>query len=118
MKYKLLAGIILLIPVLMFVQMNIAAVPVHFLRWERSVPLSLLLLGTLLAGAVLGMLFSFARKRNKAKKLKKAEREKQKQAEEAQKPAAQEPIYGVDIQEKTVIPGESNSYKQDKSTEP
>lgn len=103
MKYKLLGGIILLIPVLMFVQGNIALVPVRFLEWERSVPLSLLLMGTLLAGILLGMMFSFARRRKKAKRLKKAELEKQKQVEEAQKPTPEEPAPVVSGLEKTVV---------------
>ncbi len=71
MKYKLLGGILLLIPVLIFVQGNIEGVPVRFLKWERSVPLSLLLTGTLLAGILLGMIFSFARRRKKHKKVEK-----------------------------------------------
>lgn len=90
MKYKLLFGIILLIPVLMFVQMNIGEVPVRFLEWERMVPLSLLLTGTLLAGILLGMLFTFMQRRKKNKKLKKAEQEKLKAEQEAQREPAPE----------------------------
>lgn len=112
MKYKLLGGIILLIPVLMFVQENIAVVPVRFLEWERSVPLSLLLMGTLLAGILLGMMFSFARRRKKAKKLKKAELEKQKKAEEAQKPTPEEPAPVVNDLEKTVVLETSNELEK------
>lgn len=112
MKYKLLTGILLLIPVLMFVQENIAVVPVRFLEWERSVPLSLLLMGTLLAGILLGMMFSFARRRKKNKKLKKAEMEKQKQAEAELKPTPEEPAPAVADLEKTVVLDASNNQEK------
>jgi uncharacterized integral membrane protein len=105
MKYKLLIGIVLLIPVLMFVQMNIGEVPVRFLEWERMVPLSLLLTGTLLVGIVLGMMFSFVRRRKKNKKLKQAELQKQKATEEAaSQPAADEPAVAMGSSETPVEP--------------
>ena len=98
MKYKLIAGLVLLVPVLMFVQQNIAEITVRFFRWEQNISLALLLLSTLLVGVVLGVLLSYFRKVKKNKKLKKAEKEKQKQ-----KPVEQEPVSESVNMEKTVV---------------
>ncbi len=100
MKYKLFAGLVLLVPVLVFVQQNIDPVNVRFISWERPVSLSLLLLATLLAGVVLGVLTSFFRKRKKDRKLKQAELKKQ---QEKPSPPAQEPVGGTEEAESTRI---------------
>lgn len=95
MKYKLIAGLILLVPVLMFVQQNIEVVTIRFFRWEQNLSLALLLLSALLIGVVLGLLLSYFRKLKKNKKLKKAELEKQ-------TPTQKEPAPEPDL-DKTVI---------------
>lgn len=98
MKYKLIAGLILLVPVLMFVQQNIAEITVRFFRWEQNISLALLLLSTLLVGVVLGVLLSYFRKIKKNKKLKKAEKDKHQQ-----KPVVKEPVSESVDMEKTAV---------------
>ncbi|MBN1957047.1 MAG: DUF1049 domain-containing protein [Desulfuromonadales bacterium] len=105
MKYKLIAGIILLVPVLMFVQQNIEVVTIRFFRWEQSLSLALLLLLSLMSGVVLGLLLSYFRKRKKNKKLKKAQREQQ-------QPVPNEPVVEPDL-EKTVVLDSSTSGPDD-----
>lgn len=75
MKYKFLAGVILLIPVLFFVQQNIAEVSIRFYKWQQPVSLSLLLLGTLVGGFILGLIYGFLRRRKKDKKQKALQQE-------------------------------------------
>ncbi|MCW8860391.1 MAG: lipopolysaccharide assembly protein LapA domain-containing protein [Deltaproteobacteria bacterium] len=103
MKYKLIAGLILLVPVLMFVQQNIAEITVRFFQWEQSISLALLLLSTLLVGVILGVLLSYFRRVKKNKKLKKAEQEKQ-------KPLPEEPASELmDVEKTTVIDVQSEN---------
>ncbi len=95
MKTKLLAGLVFLIPVLIYVWQNSILVPVQFLQWEYPVSQALLVLSALLIGVILGLLLSYAR-RNKekniqkkaektAKKLKKTEEKLKKQQDKQQK---------------------------------
>ncbi|MDX2494881.1 MAG: lipopolysaccharide assembly protein LapA domain-containing protein [Desulfuromusa sp.] len=95
MKTKLLAGLILLAPVLIYVVQNGTLIPIRFLRWEYPVSQALLVLSALLVGVILGLLLSYARhnkEKNKqkkvektAKKLKKTEEKLKKQQEKQQK---------------------------------
>ncbi len=97
MKIKALIGLILLIPVLIYVWMNDSPVPIHFLKWEYAVPQALLVLSSLLVGVILGLLLSHAwrnkeknlQKKNerKARKLQKTEEKLLKQQEKEQKTA-------------------------------
>jgi len=88
MKYKLFTGLVLLIPVLIFVQQNIIEVPVRFFEWQRPVPLSLLVLGALLVGVLLGLLLSYVQAVKKKRRVKKAEVERLKEQEAAASAAA------------------------------
>ena len=95
MKTKFLAGLLLLVPVLIYVVQNGTLIPIQFLQWEYSVSQALLVLSTLLIGVILGLLLSYAwrnkeknlQKKNekKARKLKKAEEKLKKQQEKQQK---------------------------------
>ncbi|MCK5826157.1 MAG: DUF1049 domain-containing protein [Desulfuromusa sp.] len=95
MKTKFLAGLLLLVPVLIYVMQNGTLIPIHFLQWEYSVSQALLVLSTLLIGVILGLLLSYAwrnkeknlQKKNekKAKKLKKTEEKLKKQQDKQQK---------------------------------
>ena len=95
MKTKLLAGLLLLTPVLIYVVQNGTLIPIHFLQWEYSVSQALLVLSALLIGVILGLLLSHAwrnkeknlQKKNekKAKKLKKDEEKLKKQQDKQQK---------------------------------
>ena len=58
MKAKLILGLLLLLPVLIYVAQNSEAVPVRFLAWEFSLSLALLLFAVLLIGFVSGFLCS------------------------------------------------------------
>ena len=99
MKIKALIGLILLIPVLIYVWMNDSPVPIHFLKWEYAVPQALLVLSSLLVGVILGLLLSHAwrnkeknlQKKNerKARKLQKTEEKLLKQQEKEQKATEQ-----------------------------
>lgn len=80
MKGKLFTGLILLIPVLIFVVQNGHSVTVRFLKWEYPVSLALLLLAILLIGVLLGVLLTYFRRMRNNRKQKKAEQEKQRQA--------------------------------------
>jgi len=89
MKYKLFTGLVLLIPVLIFVQNNIDEVQVHFLEWQWPVPLSLLVLGALLVGVIIGLLLSYFQGVKKKRRVKKAEQEQLKKQEAAATAAAE-----------------------------
>ncbi len=102
MKLKLIAGLLLLAPVLIYVVQNGSMVPIHFLKWEYEVSQALLVLSSLLVGVILGVLLSYVR-RNKEKnqkkkaekqalKLKKAEEKLKKQQEKQQQAEAQKPV--------------------------
>ena len=101
MKKKLLAGLVFLIPVLIYVVQNGSLVSIRFLKWEYPVSQALLVLSALLIGVILGLLLSYAR-RNKekniqkkaektAKKLKKTEEKLKKQQDKQQKAEGQKP---------------------------
>jgi len=95
MKIKLLLGLLLLTPVLIYVVQNGTLIPIHFLKWECSVSQAVLVFSALLIGVILGLLLSHAwrnkeknlQKKNekKAKKLKKAEEKLKKQQDKQQK---------------------------------
>ena len=95
MKIKMLIGLVLLIPVMIYVWMNSSPISIHFLAWTYAVPQALLVLSTLLVGVILGLFLSSAwrnkeknllkKKARQAKKLKKSE-EKQKKQQEKQQP--------------------------------
>ena len=101
MKLKLLAGLLLLAPVLIYVVQNGSLVPIHFLKWEYAVSQALLVLSSLLIGVILGLLLSYARRNKeknaqkkaekKARKLKKTEEKLKKQQEKQQKVEEQKP---------------------------
>ena len=75
MKLKLFTGLILLIPVLIFVVQNSAPVVIRFVKWEYGVSLALLTLSSVMIGVVLGILFGYFRRARNNKKQKKAEQE-------------------------------------------
>lgn len=54
MKAKLITTIVLLFLVILFVIQNAATVEIRFFVWEASIPRSLLILLTLVAGIVVG----------------------------------------------------------------
>ena len=86
MKAKLIAFVILLIPVGIFVYQNLEQVTVTFLRWSTGLPQALLLLIALVLGYLLGVIQMWLRGRRKRKQQKLAEE----QAEREQPvPAAQ-----------------------------
>lgn len=58
MKFKLILGLVLLTPVLIFILQNSEPVPIHFLTWEFSLSHALLLFTLLLVGFLAGLLFS------------------------------------------------------------
>ncbi len=101
MKTKLLAGVIFLIPVLIYVVQNGSLVPIRFLKWEYAVSQALLVLSALLVGVILGLLLSYARRNREkniqkktektAKKLKKAEEKLKKQQEKQQRAEGHNP---------------------------
>lgn len=99
MKIKMVIGLCLLVPVLIYVWLNSSPVSIRFLEWTYAVPQALLVLSTLLVGVVLGLFLSSAwrnkeknlQKKNekKARKLKKSEEKLKKQQEKQQKSAEQ-----------------------------
>ncbi len=86
MKVKLMAGLIFLIPVLIFVVQNSDPVTIRFLKWEYAVSQALLVFSALLIGVILGVLLNYFRRIKNNKKQKKADREIKQQTQEAQEP--------------------------------
>jgi len=85
MKGKLIAGLVLLVPVLIFAVQNSAPISVTFLQWEFAVPLALLVYASLVIGIVLGVLFSYVgrvRKNRKEKRKLREEKDLPKKAEQ------------------------------------
>lgn len=117
MKIKMLIGLVLLLPILIYVWMNSSPVSIHFLQWTSAVPQALLVLSALLVGVVLGLLLSHAwrnkeknlQKKNErnAKKLKKTEEKLKKQQEKEQRTAEQKPV------ESTLVNEENQAQDQD-----
>ncbi len=94
MKYKLVFGLILLVPVLAFVVQNDQAVDIVLFKWQFSTPLPLLVLSAVLVGVVLGLLAAVSRKFRKSRLEKRAEKEQKKSAPavvEKPQPDAEEP---------------------------
>ncbi|WP_029914167.1 LapA family protein [Pelobacter seleniigenes] len=75
MKGKLIAGLVLLVPVLIFAVQNSAPITVTFLQWEFAVPLALLVYASLVIGIVLGVLFSYVGRVRKNRKEKRKQQE-------------------------------------------
>lgn len=103
MKFKLFGGLILAGVVGFLVWCNMAVVTVGFnlldyYAWEQSLPLGILLLGTLLVGIVIGMMYMSIRGFNKKRKQKKAEQEMQKQNEREAQKAAEEREYKLKME--------------------
>ena len=85
MKTKLLAFILFLAPVLIYVWENNTPVSIRFIKWEYAVPQALLILSTLLAGIVLGLLLCYSWKNKKVNQQKKAEKKAKKQKKDEEK---------------------------------
>ena len=93
MKGKFIAGLVLLVPVLIFAVQNSAPITVTFLQWEFAVPLALLVYASLVIGIVLGVLFSYVGRVRKSRKEKRKQQEvSSAKGLDAGKPAATEPI--------------------------
>ncbi len=93
MKGKLIAGLVLLVPVLIFAVQNSAPISVTFLQWEFAVPLALLVYASLVIGIVLGVLFSYVgRVRKNRKEKRKLREESSAKGLDAGKPATAEPM--------------------------
>lgn len=94
MKGKFIAGLILLVPVLIFAVQNSNPIEVRFIQWEFAVPLALLVYASLVIGIVLGILFSYVGKVRKNRKEKRRQQEEKagqpKAASEAPVATAQE----------------------------
>ncbi len=92
MKGKLIAGLVLLVPVLIFAVQNSAPISVTFLQWEFAVPLALLVYASLVIGIVLGVLFSYVgRVRKNRKEKRKLKEESSAKGLDAGKSATAEP---------------------------
>ena len=85
MKTKLLAGLVFLIPVLIYVWQNSTLVPVQFLQWEYSISQALLVFSALLIGVILGLLLSYVRRNKEKSNKKKAEKTARKLKKTAEK---------------------------------
>ncbi len=93
MKGKLIAGLVLLVPVLIFAVQNSAPISVTFLQWEFAVPLALLVYASLVIGIVLGVLFSYVgRVRKNRKEKRKLKEESSAKGLDAGKPATATPM--------------------------
>ncbi len=86
MKWKLLLGLVILVPVLTFAIQNNHLVDVHFVEWNYQISLAILIYGALLVGIVLGLLLVFSsrvKKKRKQKRLDAAVKKKEAAAAQA-----------------------------------
>ena len=73
MKNKLILGLILLTPILIFILQNSEQVPIRFLGWTFSLSHALLVLILLLVGFIFGYLASSLQKMKKTAKVDRPE---------------------------------------------
>ena len=92
MKYKLIFGLVLLVPVLSFVLQNDQTVTIVLFKWQFSSPLPLLVLAAVLVGVVLGVLAGISRKLRKSRLEKRAEKTGHKPEPQAASQPAQQPV--------------------------
>ncbi len=83
MKWKLLLGLVILVPVLTFAIQNNHPVDVTFAEWHYQVSLAILVYGALLLGIVLGMLLIFTSRLKKKRKQKRLDAEAKKKDAQA-----------------------------------
>lgn len=88
MKWKLLLGLVILVPVLTFAIQNSHLVDVTFVEWHYQVSLAILVFGAMLVGIIIGLLLVFSRNVKKKRKQKRLDVEAKKQEESAAKAAA------------------------------
>jgi uncharacterized integral membrane protein len=78
MKYKLIIGLIFLVPVLSFVLQNDQNIELVLFKWHFSAPLALVIFSAALIGIILGILAGPSRKLRKARLEKRAQKEQHK----------------------------------------
>ncbi len=115
MKIKMLIGLCLLIPMLIYVWFNSSPVLIRFLKWEYAVPQALLVLSSLLVGVILGLLLSHAWRNKKANQQKKAEKKAKKLKKTEEKLKKQQEKQQQAEEKKSVDPveGAEENHDQD-----
>ena len=85
MKWKLLFGLVILVPVLTFAIQNNHPVEVIFAEWQYQISLAILVYGALLLGIILGLLLVFTSRLKKKRKQKRLDaKAKKKDAQAAE----------------------------------
>ncbi len=98
MKWKLLLGLVILVPVLTFAIQNNHPVDVRFAEWEYQVSLAILVYGALVIGIILGLLLVFSSRVKKKRKQKRLDAEaKKKEAAAAQAAAEVSPTVDMEV---------------------
>lgn len=85
MRTKLIFTLILLILVVIFALQNSNSVTVHFLFWESTLPVALIIVISLAAGGIIGLLYSIPGKKEKTKEKSKEKTPEKKDTEEEDK---------------------------------
>ncbi|MBN2611026.1 MAG: LapA family protein [Bacteroidales bacterium] len=63
MRAKIIFGLILMLFIVVFTLQNSVSVPVKFFAWKHEMPVALIIVISLAIGVILGLLYSFTRKK-------------------------------------------------------